>query len=708
MLGLAALVLAAASVTVPFTVFDNRILVSAAVNGTPGFQMIFDTGSTGLTITPETALRAGVRVSGSNQRITGAGAGSLRSGQARIAGFTVGGAQFTARSALVLDLGAIRRHIGFPHLDGIIGYDALPSRFLNVDMDKHELTMSDQPIAAPKSAHVQAYTLNSGFLQVPGTIDGVASQFILDTGDRSALTVFQPFARQNGFFGITPVRGNAVTGYGVGGPIRANVFGTFLQAFGYDFSDVVTRLPLGNAGAFSAGTQAGSIGNGVLAQFNMTYDRVARTISLWPSHRFAPPRIDTRDAVLPRHAAFGAAMQDRNGKATVSRVIPQSAAAAAGILSGDTIEKVDGATIGDTASFLAYLHTRHAGEKGVVTVVRSGVEKSVAVTFGAPADESDPLAMTSYDAIRVDGTLRRVLVTYPKNDIGRLPAVLLLGGIGCYSVDVAANPQDQYMRLTHDVSQAGFITMRVEKSGVGDSQGPPCDRLDLAAEERGYAAALTALRTNPRVDPDRVFLLGHSIGSLEAPRLAATQKVAGVIAAEAVGRDWPEYEVRNLRRQLELMNTPPAAMDAALLEKHICLVRYLLEKEPEDQIERSDPGCKVPNGVYPASASYMQQVAPIDIIGTWTKIDVPVLAIYGMSDFVTEAADHERIVAVVNAAHPGYATYTPIDGMDHLLFAASSPKAAMDAFYNNSARVYDADLSRTVVAWLKAHAATHP
>jgi pimeloyl-ACP methyl ester carboxylesterase len=307
----------------------------------------------------------------------------------------------------------------------------------------------------------------------------------------------------------------------------------------------------------------------------------------------------------------------------------------------------------------------------------------------------------------VDGTLRRTLVTFPKHASGRLPAVLVIGGIGCYTVDAAANPQDAYMNLTHDISRAGFVTMRVEKSGVGDSQGPPCPSVDFEAEKRGYVAALAALKSDPHVDPARVYLFGHSIGSVAAPQIALAHPVAGVIVAEAVGRDWPEYEVRNLRRQLELGGASPTETDVALIAKQSCMQRLLFEKLPEAQIERSDPRCKEQNNIYPVEPPYMQQIAPIDIIGIWSKINVPVLAIYGQSDFVTEAPDHQRIVDVVNAHHPGSATYVSIDGMDHPLFKAATPKAALDALTKGSPREYDAQFSSAIVQWLQGRAQQH-
>ena len=404
---------------------------------------------------------------------------------------------------------------------------------------------------------------------------------------------------------------------------------------------------------------------------------------------------------LPRHAVFGAAVAEKPGGLTVVRVLPNSAAQSAGVRTGDVIVSVDGVATPTIPAYLSEVHTLHAGESVNVALARDGKPLTFSVRLGQPPDESDPAVTTRYDSITVDGSLRRVLITIPKQAHAPLPGVLLIGGICCFSIDVASDPQDPYLRLAHDLSRAGFVTMRVEKSGVGDSQGPPCRSVDFAGEERSYAAALNALRSERAVDPKRLFLFGHSIGTIVAPRLAQRERVAGIVVAEAVGRDWFEYELRNTRRQLELGGTTAAATDAAMMDKYRCMYRLLVAKESEESIEVAQPSCKEHNGVYPVDAAYVRQVAELNVVEPWTRLGVPVLAIFGSSDFVTERDDHVRIVAIVNAAHPGAATFHEIAGMDHLLYRAVSPKAALDAFTSGAARQYDTDLSVVVIAWLK-------
>jgi alpha-beta hydrolase superfamily lysophospholipase len=684
---------------IPFTLVDNRIVIKASVNGRPGFAMILDTGTNGLALTPQAAARLKLSLR-RGPSIGGAGAATVKSSLTQIGGLQLGTYAIGNAPALVLNLDTIRKLFHFPQLDGIVGYDMLHARFVGIDMGRRVVTVSSVPIKAPAAAHHAPFNIQGGLIVINGAINGVHGDMIVDTGDRSQFTVFQRFANANGFYNLAMRAHNVVTGYGIGGPIRADTFVSTLSVFGFDLPNVVTRAPLGNAGAFSTAPQMGSVGDGLLRRFNTIFDAQTRTITVWPSRE-----IQVSDAPaapmppLPRHALFGAIIADGPQGPVASKILPGTAAATAGVLNGDVITALAGVPTPNTAAFLAQMHRLHAGERVDVSVLRGGATRRFSAVLGTPANEDTPSLTTDYRTIAVDGTLRRTLVTFPSNAPGKLPAMLLMGGIGCYSVDVASNAQDPYMRLAHAVSSAGFVTMRVEKSGVGDSEGPPCKSVDFAAEQRAYVAGLQALRRDPRVDGSRIYLFGHSIGSLEAPILANSQGAAGVIVAEAVGRDWPEYELRNVRRQLELAGRTAAEVDQALIGKQECLSRLLFEKEPEAFIEQSEPECKVHNGVYPVDPPYMQQVAAVNVIGQWARISVPVLAIYGGSDFVTEQPDHERIVAVVNAKHSSTATFVRIGNMDHFLSVEPTAKASYDAS-SSAPRQYNDRLSAVVVQWL--------
>jgi alpha-beta hydrolase superfamily lysophospholipase len=713
----------AAMTTLPFTMFDNRMLVQASLDGKGPFTMIVDTGTYSLVVTPEVARRLGLGTKAGGSA-TGAGSGSTPRSVTRIPSFALGSLRVTNVATEVLDLAPIRRAIGFPRLDGIIGYSTLGAYRVGVDMDARRLTLSSAPLPVPSAAASVPFSLNGGAIRVSAAVDGVAGKFFVDTGDRWSLTLFRRFAQANDFYRDAPVH-NAVTGIGIGGPVYSDVLKTTVSLFGSTISGVVTRASRDRGGVFALGSDDASIGNGLLKRFNIVYDYPDKEIYAWPSHFFSEAdRYDPlalnggalhveRNAEdpmiapsplpqLPRHAVFGAAVTQSTSGVRVTLVLAGGPAAQAGLLKDDTIRAINGEPTATVAEFLGAVHDLKAGERVSVDVMRSGAQLRLSLVPAQAQNENDPGVVTQYREIQVDDSLRRTLVTVPPGLSSPAPGVLLIGGIGCYSVDVATNPQDAYMHLTHDLTRAGFVTMRVEKSGVGDSQGPPCRNVDFDAEMRGYASALAALAHDPRVNPARIYLIGHSIGTVIAPILALAGHVAGLIVVEAVGRDWPEYEIRNLRRDLTLDGDAAPATDRALIEKAQCMQRLLFQYESEEAIERNMPSCRVHNGIYPAPAAYMQQVAHRNIIEPWAKLDLPVLAVYGTSDFETELADHQRIVDVANGAHAGSATLVVITGMSHDLGHAATQKDALRDDNRGIIEQYDTEVSAAILAWLRS------
>jgi alpha-beta hydrolase superfamily lysophospholipase len=709
MLGLA--LAAVLSTGVPFTLQDHRMIVQAYIGNAGPFSMIVDTGSAELVVIPAVAKRLGLHLRPAGF-VSGAGAGKAAIERTTVTGARVGNTRFAPAAALVLDLSQIERGIGFSHLDGVIGYEQLQRYRVLVDVDRRRIAFSNAPIAAPPEATQTPFAQTDSFLRIPATVDGVHGTFVVDTGDRSQLTLFRRFADTNGFAHFTTVS-NALTGFGVGGRVYADMFRTTLQALGVMANDVVTRIPVAHTGAFATAPEAGSIGNGFLERFNVVYDYPDHRMVSWP---VAHAAADTSTLRLPdvprapseplaRHAILGAAVARKAAGVTVTIIVPNGPAFAAGLRSGDVIRSMGDRPIVVPADFYQAAHDATVGRTLVISYVRDGTTARADVVPASAIRESYPGVTTTYGSITVDNSLRRTLLTIPADANGPVPAVLIIGGIGCYSVDVAASPQDPYINLSRDLAKAGYATVRIEKSGVGDSQGPPCAHVDFDAEVRGYRAALVSMKNNAAIDPKRIYLFGHSIGSVIAPRLALERGVAGIIVAEGVGRDWPEYEIRNLRRDLELDGSSPAETDQALIEKAECMQKYMFDNLPEDQIEAQIPACKVHDSVYPVSAWYMRQVAALNVIEPWTKLDLPVLLIYGTSDFETELADHQRIADVVDAAHSRSATVVPIAGMSHSLGKAATPQAAY-ADYGKAVEEYDSQLSDAVIDWLQKPSAT--
>ncbi len=103
----------------------------------------------------------------------------------------------------------------------------------------------------------------------------------------------------------------------------------------------------------------------------------------------------------------------------------------------------------------------------------------------------------------------------------RRPGFLVLHGFGSNkesgSVTVAARA----------LAQWGYIALRFDMRGCGQSEGPP-GRVICLEQVEDTRNALTFLATRPEVDPERIGCLGHSFGAAVAvytagvdPRVAA-------------------------------------------------------------------------------------------------------------------------------------------------------------------------------------------
>jgi pimeloyl-ACP methyl ester carboxylesterase len=365
----------------------------------------------------------------------------------------------------------------------------------------------------------------------------------------------------------------------------------------------------------------------------------------------------------------------------IMRVDKESSAEAAGLAAGDIILKAADKDVNSAPNFVGLIRPFRANQKVALTVLRGGKEQNINVTLKPRPLETSPDFEVLYRAVNTAGGRRRVIITRPKTN-GKFPAVLMVGGIGCYSLDNFP-PGHAYRKILYNLTEQGFATMRVEKTGTGDSEGAPCNspQADLRQEIEGYVAGLRVLKTYDFVDADKTFIFGHSIGGIVGPAVAAEEKTRGLIVAATVGTNWYEYALENFRRQAVLRGESYDEVEAGARLNQICKRRLWIEKQPREQILKDNAAC-ADFLQDPAPAAYMQQLTELNLAETWKKIDAPTLIIYGASDFLTSAKEHEYLREMINKFHPGKAKYVEIPVMDHYFERAATQSESMQRLGN--------------------------
>src|SRR5262249_49078882 len=120
---------------------------------------------------------------------------------------------------------------------------------------------------------------------------------------------------------------------------------------------------------------------------------------------------------------------------------------------------------------------------------------------------------------------------------------------------------DGVAHLLRAWARAGFVVMRVDPAGVGDSEGPSYADAELDAEIDGYRAGLAALASLPFVRREHVFLFGHSLGGVLAPLVSEGAALRGIVVHGTTSRRWSECLAETARRQLALAGCSEAEVE---------------------------------------------------------------------------------------------------------------------------------------------------
>jgi pimeloyl-ACP methyl ester carboxylesterase len=142
-----------------------------------------------------------------------------------------------------------------------------------------------------------------------------------------------------------------------------------------------------------------------------------------------------------------------------------------------------------------------------------------------PKDPGTEMYEVSYSHIVSNGKRMRTIITTPRKPGGKRPGFFFIQGFSPNSYDFTLSTSIGDVKtidgpLLHQFASEGFVTIRVEKPGVGDSEGGPFADLDYITELDIYRQTLKQLKEHGGVDKDNIFIFGHSMGGHGALTLA--------------------------------------------------------------------------------------------------------------------------------------------------------------------------------------------
>ncbi len=363
----------------------------------------------------------------------------------------------------------------------------------------------------------------------------------------------------------------------------------------------------------------------------------------------------------------------------------------AGVRDGDIVTAINGKPVA-MSSIATTMSEFRGGESVSISVLRDGKPRELESIFAEkPRDPGTANYEVVYSHIVSHGKRMRTIITKPKSP-GKHPGFMFIQGFSPISYDFVLEGSKGDVTtidgpLLFEFANSGFVTLRVEKPGVGDSEGGPFAELDYTSELDIYRQALKQLKEMNEVDTDNVFIFGHSMGGAFGPMVASENHVKGIAVYGAAARNWFEYLLDTLRYQGLVAGDSFENTDEKVRLGSRLMALVFLENKSVDEVKKSHPELApladaiFPNGLFSGkSLEFWRQLGQTNFPAYWAKCDAQVLAIRGASDFVTYDVDHKLIADVVNSKHPGWGKSVVLPNSDHLFHDFATEQESLANF----------------------------
>jgi pimeloyl-ACP methyl ester carboxylesterase len=416
---------------------------------------------------------------------------------------------------------------------------------------------------------------------------------------------------------------------------------------------------------------------------------------------------------LPRRLDFGwvlGAPVSGGIGVEVKHIAAGGSADRAGVRVGDLVLQVGATTAtGDTVvSSLRFAGT--PGQPVNVRLLRGTERITVRAIPQATVKESHAGIDTEWGAVLGPGGLRlRSILTLPPG-AARKSAVFVVGWLSCDSVEISTKHPDSTALLIRDiVEHSDSAVFRMDKPGVGDSEGV-CSTTDFATELESYRRAFAALRSDARINPSRIVVVGISNGGGVAPLVAKDADVAGYVAVDGWSKTWFEHMIDLERRRLVLSGMKPEAIGpamAALSEFHAA---YLFDQLTPAEVLRRRPHLAglwydKPDSQYGRPAAFYHQLQRLDLAAAWARVRVPTLVVWGEYDWIMDRADQEQIVQLVNGDGVQRAALLVVPGADHNFGRHPDRQTAFD---RNGDGSYPTEWGQMIVDFIRTINSANP
>jgi uncharacterized protein len=319
-----------------------------------------------------------------------------------------------------------------------------------------------------------------------------------------------------------------------------------------------------------------------------------------------------------------------------------------------------------------------------------------------PTDEREKYSPPSYykpekieeipfEVVNGDVKLRGVL-TLPKG-ASNVPVVILVHGSGPNDKDESVGATKIFRDFSYGLPPEGIAVLRYDKRTRALGALIMRTKPILTPEEETVSdavAAIEAMKKDGRIDSNRIYLMGHSMGAYLLPRvIQRSGSIAGAVMLSPHAQPLNQLLIEQSEYVLKNDTAPNAEKQLMLdsLKRESVKVDGLKEKDKNDTAKVM--------GLHPAYWLYLRDY---DAFTTAKSLRIPLLFIYGGRDYQVTAKEE----AIWKTKMKGVAlvTFKDYPGLNH--FYVSGSGKSVPGEYLKAGNVKE-ELINDLLGWMNAN-----
>ncbi len=289
------------------------------------------------------------------------------------------------------------------------------------------------------------------------------------------------------------------------------------------------------------------------------------------------------------------------------------------------------------------------------------------------------------------------LLTLPDERFWPCPAVVLVHGSGSSSMDEKVQKLTPFKDLAEGLAKYGIATIRYDKRSYAHGLKLVRSKECITVKQETIddaCAAVELLKQDKRIDLNKLFVLGHSMGGMLAPRIdAQVEGLSGLIIMAGSPRGLHEI----LLDQFDEMMQKSNRFVQWILKKQIKKFQGVfshLDQMSDEEAKKTSLG----NGV---TAYYFKEMMKYPTEELLKKLQKPVLVVQGEDDFqVNVEKDYQLYQNIMkNQSNSSFKLY---EGLNHCFVKSISNDIANAKNEYNTERHIPEEVIKDFADWIKS------